>query len=110
MIDNVSGVMHRFSVLMSKPWFKPVFWILFLALFYQSGLAFTILLLEPENFEGGLQWGWAVLFPLLLPGYFYLNHRFGCAFGSCAVKGSQVPQGQQQAPADKKPGAGSFQL
>jgi hypothetical protein len=62
---------------------KRILWVLFAILFYQSGLAFTILVLEPNQFEGGFQWVLALLFPFLFPTFFIVNRHLGCASGSC---------------------------
>ena len=78
-----------------------VLWFAFVALFYQTGLDFTILLLEPEQFTGGWQWLRAALFPLLLPGFFLLFRRFGCASGSCRNGQCQLPGRQVATPEDQ---------
>ncbi len=76
---------------------QRLIWVLFLIAFFQSGLVTTTWLLEPENFEGGLDWLWLGLFPLLLPLFFVMNRRFGCAAGACSVNtrdcGSRPPPG-----------------
>lgn len=58
-------------------------WVLFAILFYQSGLTFTVWLMQPEAFIGGMQWLWFILFPLLLPAFFIVNRHLGCATGAC---------------------------
>jgi hypothetical protein len=77
-----------------SPMFRRVLWVLFAILFYNSGQAFTIWLLEPENFPGGIDWFWLSLFPVLLPGFFVVNRYLGCASGACS-------SGQCELPTDK---------
>jgi hypothetical protein len=77
--------------LMASPLFKRVLWVIFAILFYQSGQAFTIWLLEPENFAGGLDWFWMLLFPVLLPAFFVVNRHLGCATGACSDGECELP-------------------
>ncbi len=65
-------------------------WVLFAVLFYQSGLNFTVWLLEPENFAGGANWIWVILFPALLPAFFIVNRHLGCASGQCRSGSCEV--------------------
>ena len=62
---------------------KRFIWLIFAILFYQSGLAFTILIMTPDEFTGGFQWVWALTFPILLPSFFIINKHLGCATGAC---------------------------
>ena len=62
---------------------RPVLWMLFAILFYYSGLSFTTWLLEPENLTGVMDEVRAALFPVLLPAFFVVNRRIGCASGRC---------------------------
>ncbi len=61
-------------------------WIGFAIVFYKSGETFTVWLLEPGQIADRVQWMWIALFPLLLPLFFVVNRRFGCASGACAVR------------------------
>ena len=70
-------------------------YLLFAAVFYHAGETFVVWILEPELFRGGSQWLWIVLFPLLVPAFFMVNRRFGCASGSCST---QVCQGGGRSP------------
>lgn len=71
--------------LIASPITRRVLWVAFGVLFYLSGLAFTTWLLTPDEFEGGMQWIWVGLFPILLPAFFFVNHYLGCASGDCRV-------------------------
>ena len=62
---------------------KRFIWLIFAILFYQSGLAFTILIMTPDEFTGGFQWVWALTFPILLPSFFIINKYLGCATVAC---------------------------
>ncbi len=66
---------------------RLLIWVLFAIAFYQSGLTATRWLLESQNFRGGIDWLWLGLFPALLPLFFVVNRRFGCASGACATPG-----------------------
>ena len=57
----------------------------FAIVFYISGEAFTIWLLEPANFSGGWAWLGVVLFPLLFMLFFVVQHYVGCASGHCTM-------------------------
>lgn len=65
------------------PLLKRLGWVLFAILFYQCGLAFTTWVIEPEGFAGGAQWVKVFLFPVLVPLFFVVNGRLGCAAGTC---------------------------
>jgi hypothetical protein len=76
----------------SHPLARRMLWVVFAILFYYSGLNFTIWLLEPENFAGGVDWVWVALFPVLLPAFFLVNRHLGCASGRCASGECKIPQ------------------
>jgi hypothetical protein len=76
------------------PMGKRLLWVLFAILFYQSGLAFTVWLLEPESFQGGIEWLWILLFPVLLPAFFIVNRHLGCATGQCHSGQCELPDGR----------------
>lgn len=86
--------------LQSHPIVKRLLWLLFAVLFYQSGLAFTVWLLEPASFSGGLQWFWLMLFPVFLPAFFVVNRYLGCASG-CASGAN--PNRQRETHIDNNP-------
>lgn len=65
------------------PWWQRLAWVLFAIVFYQSGLAFTTLLLEGTQGAGWSDWLAAGAFPVLLPAFFWVNARLGCASGVC---------------------------
>ncbi|MFQ5994954.1 MAG: hypothetical protein ACE5K1_07645 [Acidiferrobacterales bacterium] len=75
------------SPITSKPVVRWLIYLLFAAVFYRAGETFVIWILEPELFRGGGQWLWILLFPLLVPAFFVVNRRFGCASGSCSGGG-----------------------
>ncbi len=75
--------MHK---LITHPLSKRVYWVLFAILFYNSGQSFTIWLLQPEEFNGGAEWFWLAIFPLLLPAFFLINRHLGCASGQCSIR------------------------
>jgi hypothetical protein len=60
-------------------------WLLFAVVFFYSGLYATEWLLAPDSFAGGWRWVLVAGFPLLLPMFFVVNRRFGCASGACRV-------------------------
>ena len=78
----------------THPLAKRVYWVLFAIMFYNSGQSFTIWLLEPEEFNGGVEWFWLAIFPLLLPAFFLINRHLGCASGQC--NSSSKPGNQDQ--------------
>jgi hypothetical protein len=69
----------------SHPVARWAIWLGFAALFFRSGLAATTWLIARQEFTGGADWIWLALFPVLLPLFFVVNGRFGCASGSCSV-------------------------
>ena len=73
------------NLTMHHPLLRRLLWVLFAILFYQSGLAATVWLLDPEHFGGGLDVLWALAFPVLLPAFFWVNRRLGCAAGRCPL-------------------------
>jgi len=85
---------------MAGRYFGPLIWLGFAIVFYQSGLAFTTWLLEPEHFAGSIDWFWVVLFPVLVPAFFVVNRRYGCASGACRGARCQLPaaRGSSAAP------------
>ncbi len=66
-----------------SPFAKAILWVLFAIVFYNSGLTFTTWLLSPEDFSGGWDWFWLLLFPALVPAFFLVNRRLGCVGGTC---------------------------
>lgn len=70
---------------MSNPVVRWLIWIVFAMVFYRSGLTATVWLMEPESFNGGIDWLWLLLFPVLVPLFFVVNRHFGCASGSCSA-------------------------
>lgn len=78
--------MQKYSHLLYRPFFGRILWLVFSVLFFYSGLYFTEWLLEPDTFAGGpLRWALVALFPFLVPLFFFVNGRFGCASGSCGT-------------------------
>ncbi len=80
------------------PLAKRLLWVVFAILFYYSGLNFTVWLLEPENFAGGMHRVWLALFPVLLAAFFPVNRKLGCASGTCKIPG------KSSYPPDRMPG------
>ncbi|HID48696.1 MAG TPA: hypothetical protein EYP40_03625 [Chromatiales bacterium] len=77
-----------------SPLGRRLSWVLFAILFYLSGEATTVWLLEPAGFPGGWHWLGVALFPVLLPAFFVLQRFFGCRSarcqsGACAGTGKQ---------------------
>ena len=83
--------MTRLQSMILSPMGRRVLWVLFAVIFFQSGLAFTTWLLEPQNFDGGMAWLWVALFPILLPAFFFVNRHLGCATGACASGRCGIP-------------------
>jgi hypothetical protein len=78
--------MGKLSYVLHRPFFRRTLWLVFSALFFYSGLYFTEWVLEPDIFAGGpLRWALVALFPLMVPLFFFVNGRFGCAGGSCGM-------------------------
>ena len=80
--------------LVLSPMGRRILWVGFAILFFQSGLAFTTWLIEPEQFEGGIGWLWVALFPILLPAFFLVNRHLGCASGACSSGQCELPAGE----------------
>jgi len=80
-----------------------VIWVLFAFVFFYSGLFTTEWLLEPEQFSGGWRWILVGLFPVLVPAFFVVNRRFGCASGMCS--GSTCSAGNRESAVKHMPGA-----
>jgi len=80
-------IKHNITAILSHPATKRIYWVLFAILFYNSGQSFTIWLLEPDSFKGGMDWIWMLLFPILLPAFFLINRYLGCSSGPCNNKG-----------------------
>ncbi len=78
--------------LVSTPLGRRLSWVMFAVLFYLSGEAVTVWLLEPQEFGGGWQWLWLGLFPVLLPAFFLLQRFFGCSGGQCQIDTSPTTQ------------------
>ncbi len=74
----------RIQRYLGSPLVQRLIWVLFAVFFYYAGLAFTTWLLQPDAFQGGYQWILVVVFPLLVPAFFIVNRRLGCASGHCA--------------------------
>ena len=81
--------MRRWVAIVASTPVRWLVWLGFAIVFYKSGETFTVWLLEPGQVTGDLQWIWTALFPLLLPLFFVVNRRFGCASGSCAIKNAR---------------------
>jgi uncharacterized membrane protein HdeD (DUF308 family) len=82
-VKNSSMTESAIRTVLYSPLGRRLLWVLFAVLFYQSGEATLIWLLEPTNFEGGWNWIWVALFTILLPAFFALQPFFGCASGDC---------------------------
>lgn len=67
--------------------FNKILWIGFSIVFFYSGLFFTEWLLDTETFAGGWRWIMVLVFPLLVPAFFIVNRRYGCAAGACKTRG-----------------------
>ncbi|MFQ5755871.1 MAG: hypothetical protein ACE5H7_07210 [Acidiferrobacterales bacterium] len=80
-------------VITANPVFKWLIWLLFAALFYKSGETFTVWVMEPERLQSGAEWMWIILFPLLVPVFFVVNRRLGCASGSCPTASGRIDTG-----------------
>lgn len=82
--------------LAASPLSQRLAWVVFAILFYQSGEAFTVWLLDRESFAGGMDWLWLAAFPVLLPGFFLVNRYLGCATGGCAEGRCELPPGREE--------------
>jgi hypothetical protein len=81
-----SDIMDKlFARIAARPTLRLITWVAFAVVFFQSGLATTTWLLEPESFGGGWEWLWLIAFPPLLVVFFYVNRHLGCASGQCSV-------------------------
>ena len=91
---------------MHHPLLRRLLWVLFAILFYQSGLAATVWLLDPEHFGGGPDVFWALAFPALLPLFFWVNRHLGCAGGQCQDGQCPLPSRDKKGItyADRMPG------
>jgi hypothetical protein len=76
---------HWLQRFLYSPLGRRLSWVVFAILFYLSGEAATIWLLEPQAFNGGWQWFWLFLFPVLLPAFFLLQRFFGCSGDQCQI-------------------------
>lgn len=90
--------MDNFRNLIIRPVLQRLLWVAFAILFFYSGLFFTEWLLETQTFAGGgLRWALVGLFPVLVPLFFLVNRRFGCAGGTCRVPTAGVADSRHQA-------------
>jgi hypothetical protein len=71
------------ATIVSSSLFRWTVYLGFAILFYKSGESFTVWLLQPAPIVGASQWVWIALFPVLLPLFFVVNRRFGCASAAC---------------------------
>lgn len=83
-------------------WFKyaigKIIWLGFTILFFYAGLFFTEWALGAEYFTGGWRWVMVTVFPFLIPGFFIVNRRYGCASGSCKVTGKSSQDSAPRVP------------
>ena len=77
---------QRVQRIIYSPPGRRLIWVVFAILFYLSGEAATVWILEPQAFSGGWQWFWLSLFPVLLPAFFLLQRFFGCSGGQCQIE------------------------
>ena len=80
-----------FKDVIARPFFGRVIWVLFAVVFFYSGLYFTEFVMAPSEFAGGWLWLWVAAFPFLLPTFFVVNRRYGCATGACRGGSCAVP-------------------
>ncbi len=91
---------------LARPLWRRVIWVLFAVVFYFSGQAATILVLEPGSFAGGIiDWILVGIFPLLVPGFFLVNRRYGCASGACRMPASAPGKDKVRVSIMRMPGA-----
>ena len=95
--------MNRLKTIMALPGAGRIVWLLFAVLFFYSGLYTTEWLMQPEQFAGGWRWLLVGLFPVLLPMFFLVNRRYGCASGACRIP--RQKEGTQKIPMMRMPGA-----
>jgi hypothetical protein len=74
---NLQTLLNRYPLL------RRLGWVIFAILFYMCGERFTIWLVEPEQFQGGLDWLGVILFPIVLILFFMSGRYLGCATGQC---------------------------
>ena len=89
--------------LIHRPLVNRCLWLLFAITFFQSGMAFTTLALEPESFQGGSDWLWVMLFPVLFPAFFIVNRRLGCGTARCATKACVQTPTMPKSPHEHRP-------
>ena len=77
------------------PFLRRVVWVLFAILFYLCGERFTIWLVEPERFSGGIEWVGVILFPFLLILFFLSGRYLGCTTGQCHSEHCSVNKNEQ---------------
>lgn len=87
---------NSFTELVARPFVGRVIWVLFAIVFFYSGLYFTEFVMAPRSFAGGWLWLWVAAFPFLLPAFFIVNRRFGCASGACREGACAVPTPGEQ--------------
>lgn len=95
-----------FNELVARPFLGRVIWMVFAIVFFYSGMYFTEFIMAPREFAGGWLWMWVAAFPFLLPAFFVVNRRYGCATGACRGETCAVPEPEDDAgapPAGKKP-------
>ena len=93
-----------FRDLIARPFFGRVIWVLFAIVFFYSGMYFTEFVMAPREFTGGWLWLWVTAFPFLLPAFFVVNRRYGCATGACRGGKCELPQNNESA--KKRPSDG----
>lgn len=86
-----------FRELIARPFFGRLIWVLFAIVFFYSGLYFTEFVMAPREFAGGWLWLWVAAFPFLLPAFFVVNRRYGCATGACRGGVCKLPQNSEVA-------------
>ena len=95
--------MQRYNNEFTRWLWGRLIWVAFAFVFFYSGLYTTEWLLEPEQFAGGWHWLLVALFPVLLPAFFVVNRRYGCASGACRAGTCNVGEGET--PVKQMPGA-----
>jgi len=81
----------NFREMVARPFAGRVIWIGFAVLFFYSGMYFTEFVMAPGSFAGGWLWLWVAAFPVLLPLFFVVNRRYGCATGACRRGACELP-------------------
>jgi hypothetical protein len=93
-----------FPAAIQHPLLRRLLWVVFAAVFYQSGMTFTVRLLQPQDLGGAMDWLWIAAFPVLLPAFFVVNRRLGCASGACHTGACDLPRrGQRREAGDDRP-------